>query len=137
MAIQMLEKMRLPNGKRIMDSYSFELSGGMCQRVGIAMAMTFEPKLLLADEPTSALDVTTQAQIVREMMELRDTFGTSIIIVTHNIGVAAYMADKMIVMKQGKVVDSGDREEILHNPKSDYTKNLLLAVPSLKGERYV
>lgn len=137
MAVEMLEKMRLPNGKRIMDSYSFELSGGMCQRVGIAMAMTFEPKLLLADEPTSALDVTTQAQIVRQMMELRDTFGTGIIVVTHNIGVAAYMADKMIVMKHGEVVDSGVREDILHNPKSEYTKNLLAAVPSLKGERYV
>lgn len=137
MAVEMLEKMRLPNGKRIMDSYSFELSGGMCQRVGIAMAMTFEPKLLLADEPTSALDVTTQAQIVRQMMELRDTFGTGIIVVTHNIGVAAYMADKMIVMKHGKVVDSGVREDILHNPTSEYTRNLLAAVPSLKGERYV
>ena len=137
MAVEMLEKMRLPNGKRIMNSYPFELSGGMCQRVGIAMAMTFQPKLLLADEPTSALDVTTQAQIVRQMMELRDTFGTGIIVVTHNIGVAAYMADKMLVMKRGKVVDSGTREEILYNPKSEYTKNLLAAVPSLKGERYV
>lgn len=137
MAVEMLEKMRLPNGKRIMDSYSFELSGGMCQRVGIAMAMTFEPKLLLADEPTSALDVTTQAQIVRQMMELRDTFGTGIIVVTHNLGVAAYMADKMIVMKQGQIVDSGVRDDILHNPKSDYTRNLLAAVPALKGERYV
>ena len=77
----------------------------MCQRVGIAMAMTFQPKLLLADEPTSALDVTTQAQIVRQMMELRDDFGTGIIVVTHNIGVAAYMADKLLVMRQGKVVD--------------------------------
>ena len=86
MAVEMLEKMRLPDGKRIMESYPFELSGGMCQRVGIAMAMTFQPKLLLADEPTSALDVTTQAQIVRQMMELRDDFGTGIIVVTHNIG---------------------------------------------------
>lgn len=75
--------------------------------------MTFQPKLLLADEPTSALDVTTQAQIVRQMMELRDDFGTGIIVVTHNIGVAAYMADKLLVMRQGKVVDSGQREDIL------------------------
>ena len=109
----------------------------MCQRVGIAMAMTFQPKLLLADEPTSALDVTTQAQIVRQMMELRDDFGTGIIVVTHNIGVAAYMADKLLVMRQGKVVDSGQREDILHNPQSEYTKNLLASVPALKGERYV
>ena len=121
----------------IMESYPFELSGGMCQRVGIAMAMTFQPKLLLADEPTSALDVTTQAQIVRQMMELRDDFGTGIIVVTHNIGVAAYMADKLLVMRQGKVVDSGQREDILHNPQSEYTKNLLASVPALKGERYV
>ena len=135
--VEMLEKMRLPDGKRIMESYPFELSGGMCQRVGIAMAMTFQPKLLLADEPTSALDVTTQAQIVRQMMELRDDFGTGIIVVTHNIGVAAYMADKLLVMRQGKVVDSGQREDILHNPQSEYTKNLLASVPALKGERYV
>ena len=99
--------------------------------------MTFQPKLLLADEPTSALDVTTQAQIVRQMMELRDDFGTGIIVVTHNIGVAAYMADKLLVMRQEKVVDSVQREYTLHNPQSEYTKNLLASVPALKGERYV
>lgn len=137
LGIEMLEKMRLPSGDNIMKSYPFQLSGGMRQRVGIAMAMTFQPKLLLADEPTSALDVTTQAQIVRQMMELRDTFGTGIIIVTHNIGVAAYMADKMIVMQYGKVVDEGDREKILHHPEDPYTKNLMASVPSLEGMRYV
>lgn len=87
-ARSMLEKMRLPDSENIMKSYPHQLSGGMRQRVGIAIAMTFNPELLLADEPTSALDVTTQAQIVREMMELRDRFGTGIIIVTHNLGVA-------------------------------------------------
>lgn len=137
MGIQMLERMRLPSGDNIMKSYPFQLSGGMRQRVGIAMAMTFQPKLLLADEPTSALDVTTQAQIVRQMMELRDEYQTSIIVVTHNLGVAAYMADHIIVMKNGEIVDAGDREQILCHSQSDYTKNLLDAVPSLGGVRYV
>lgn len=113
------------------------LSGGMRQRVGIAMAMTFNPELLLADEPTSALDVTTQAQIVRQMMELRDDFHTSIIIVTHNIGVAAYMADQLIVMQHGKVVDQGTRDEVMNHPTSDYTKKLLAAVPEMEGRRFV
>lgn len=136
-AASMLSKMRLPDVENIMNSYAYQLSGGMRQRVGIAMAMTFNPELLLADEPTSALDVTTQAQIVRQMMELRDDYGTGIIIVTHNIGVAAYMADQLIVMHHGKVVDHGTREEVLNNPTSDYTRKLLEAVPEMEGKRYV
>ena len=136
-AVSMLSKMRLPDVENIMNSYAYQLSGGMRQRVGIAMAMTFNPELLLADEPTSALDVTTQAQIVRQMMELRDDYGTGIIIVTHNIGVAAYMADQLIVMHHGKVVDHGTREEVLNNPTSDYTRKLLEAVPEMEGKRYV
>ncbi len=135
--VEMLEKMRLPNGDNIMRSYPFQLSGGMRQRVGIAMAMTFQPKLLLGDEPTSALDVTTQAQIVRQMMALRDQYNTSIIVVTHNLGVAAYMADKILVMKEGRVVDAGTRDEILNHPSSAYTENLLASVPSIGGERFV
>lgn len=135
--VEMLEKMRLPAGDNIMRNYPFQLSGGMRQRVGIAMSMTFQPKLLLADEPTSALDVTTQAQIVRQFMELRETYGTSMIVVTHNIGVAAYMADKLIVMQYGKVVDAGTRDEVMNHPTNDYTKNLLAAVPEMGGKRYV
>lgn len=135
--VEMLERMRLPDGNHIMKSYPFQLSGGMRQRVGIAMAMTFRPKLLLADEPTSALDVTTQAQIVRQMMELRDEYKTSIIIVTHNLGVAAYMADYIVVMKDGLIVDQGDRDHILHHTDNEYTNILLEAVPSLGGKRYV
>lgn len=135
--VEMLERMRLPSGDNIMRSYPFQLSGGMRQRVGIAMGMTYSPKLLLADEPTSALDVTTQAQIVRQMMELRDEFGTSIIIVTHNLGVAAYMADYLVVMKYGKIEDEGDREHMLYQTDNAYTKTLLEAVPSLGGVRYV
>ena len=134
--VKMLERMRLPSGDNIMNSYPFQLSGGMRQRVGIAMAMTFQPKLLLADEPTSALDVTTQAQIVRQMMELREEYGTSIILVTHNLGVAAYMSDFIAVMKNGEISDSGTREYILNESRSGYTQTLLDAVPSLGGARY-
>ena len=111
-----------------------ELSGGMRQRVGIAMAMSFHPKLLLADEPTSALDVTTQATIVKEMMEVRKNMNIAIIIVTHNMGVAAYMADNIMVMKNGEVVEYGKAEEVIYHPKTDYVKMLLAAVPSLGGK---
>ena len=134
---EMLEQMRLPSSDNIMKSYPFQLSGGQVQRVAIAMAMTFQPKLLLADEPTSALDVTTQAQIVRQMMELREEWGTSIIMVTHNLGAAAYMSDQILVMKEGQIADTGSRDQILKGGRSVYTQELLEAVPSLGGERYV
>ena len=132
--IAMLERMRLPDGAHVMRSYPFQLSGGMRQRVGIAMGMTYQPRLLLADEPTSALDVTTQAQIVRQMMELREEYHTGIIIVTHNIGVAAYMADHIIVMRNGRIEDQGDREQILHSSRNEYTRKLIASVPSMGGE---
>lgn len=132
--ISMLEMVRLPNPEQILKSYTYELSGGMRQRVGIAMAMSFTPKLILADEPTSALDVTTQATIVKEMMEVRNKFNTAIIIVTHNMGVAAYMADNILVMKDGLVVEYGKAEDVIYRPKTDYVKMLLSAVPSLKKE---
>ena len=135
-AIDMLNRMRLPQAKDIMRKYPFQLSGGQRQRVGIAMAMTFQPKLLIADEPTSALDVTTQSQIVKEMMELRDKYDTSIMIVTLNLAVAVYMADKIIVMKDGEVVDRGTRDEILNNTTSDYTKRLLASVPTWREEQH-
>ena len=99
-----------------------------------AMAMSFHPKLLLADEPTSALDVTTQATIVKEMMEVRKNMNIAIIIVTHNMGVAAYMADNIMVMKNGEVVEYGKAEEVIYHPKTDYVKMLLAAVPSLGGK---
>lgn len=135
--IMMLERMRLPAPDNVMDSYPFQLSGGMRQRVGIAMGMTYQPKLLLADEPTSALDVTIQAQIVRQMMQLREEYNTSIIVVTHNLGVAAYMSDYILVMKNGKIEDQGAREYILKESENEYTRELLDAVPSLGGEAYV
>ncbi|MBR2216682.1 MAG: ABC transporter ATP-binding protein [Selenomonadaceae bacterium] len=137
LAAEMLTRMNLPNPENILRSYTFELSGGMRQRVGIAMAITFQPKLLLADEPTSALDVTTQAQIVGELLFVTKGSGTAMIMVTHNLGVASYMADKLMVMKSGRVVDYGKTEEILQNPQSDYTKTLLKAVPEIGGVRFV
>ena len=136
-AVEMLTRMNLPNPENIMKSYPFELSGGMRQRVGIAMAIIFRPELLLADEPTSALDVTTQAQIVKELMEIPRTCGTAMIVVTHNIGVAAYMSDKIMVMKQGKVVEYGKAEDIINSPQAEYTKTLLASVPQIGGQRYV
>lgn len=136
-AISMLKRMHLTDTQRVMESYPFELSGGMKQRVGIAMGMTAQPKLLLADEPTSALDVTIQAQVVRQMKELRDQFGTTIILVTHNMGVASYLSDKIGVMKQSKLVEFGSRDEIIYHPKEAYTRELLEAVPKLGGKRYV
>ena len=132
MAKDMLNKVRLPN---IMNSYPFELSGGMRQRVGIAMAMIFSPKLLLADEPTSALDVTTQAQIIRQIVDVRNEYNAAVILVTHNIGVASYVSNKLMVMKNGHVVESGGRE-IIENPQHAYTKELLAAVPVLGDKKY-
>lgn len=128
----MLAKMKLPDPENIMGSYPHQLSGGMCQRIGIAMAMTFNPKILLADEPTSALDVTTQAQIVHELINLRDVYETSIIIVTHNLGVASYMSDNIVVMKDGDIIEKGKPEQILSSPSNDYTKLLLDSVPGLE-----
>ena len=137
LAIEKLTMMNLPDPENILNSYTFELSGGMRQRVGIAMAITFQPKLLLADEPTSALDVTTQAQIVGELMFVTRGTGAAMIMVTHNLGVASYLSDHLMVMSQGKVVEYGKTENILKNPQADYTKKLLAAVPEIGGKRYV
>ena len=135
MAKDMLNKVRLPNPESIMQSYPFELSGGMRQRVGIAMAMIFSPKLLLADEPTSALDVTTQAQIIRQIVDIRNEFGVAVILVTHNLGVASYVSNKLVVMKNGRVVESGKRE-VISDPQDAYTKELLAAVPVVGEVKY-
>ena len=132
-AAETLEKMHLSDSTRIMESYPFQLSGGMKQRVAIAMALAMEPKLILADEPTSALDVITQTQIIKELMELRNSFDTSIIIVTHNIGCAAYMADRIMVMNSGKIVEFAQKEKIITEPQMDYTRSLLAAIPELEG----
>ena len=132
-AANMLEKVNLKDSKCILNSYPFELSGGMKQRFTIALAMILEPEILIADEPTSALDVTVQAQVVKEMMSLRDNFQTSIIIVTHSMSVISQMVDKVAVMYSGNMVEYGDKEDILRNPKHPYTKALIDAVPKLNG----
>ncbi|WP_306513600.1 ABC transporter ATP-binding protein, partial [Phascolarctobacterium succinatutens] len=116
MCCDMLTNVRLPNPENIMNSFPFELSGGMRQRVGIAMAMIFSPKILLADEPTSALDVTTQAQIIRQIVDIRNEYDVAVIMVTHNLGVASYVSNKLMVMMGGHVVEYGKREDVIGNP---------------------
>ena len=131
-ALRLFEQLRFTNGEEILNSYPFEFSGGMNQRVGIVLAMVLRPRLLLADEPTSALDVTVQAQVIREMLKLRELYGTGIVIVTHNIGVVNYMADHIAVMHQGKLVEYGTKEQILNDPQDVYTKKLISSVLRLK-----
>ena len=134
-AVDLLQKIGFEDGKRILDSYPFELSGGMQQRVGIAAAMLLKPSILLADEPTSALDVFVQKQVVEEMLLLRRTFGTSIVLVTHNIGLVGAMADNVLVLKDGEAVEYGKTQQVLQAPENTYTKKLMSAVPRLKRQK--
>lgn len=131
-AMELFEKLNFKDSQRVWDSYPFELSGGMNQRAGIAIAMLMNPPVLFADEPTSALDVSVQRQVVNEMLNLRELFGTSIVIVTHDIGVVRAMADSVLVLKNGKTVEYGEAKMILDHPQDPYTKKLLEAVPKLK-----
>lgn len=131
-ALELLGKLGFADGKRILASYPFELSGGMQQRIGIAAAMLLNPSVLFADEPTSALDVTIQKQVVEEMLMVRETFGTAIVLVTHNLGVIGAMADRVLVLKDGEPVEYGKTQDVLTNPQADYTKALLAAVPKLR-----
>ena len=130
--MELLQKIGFENGQRILDSYPFELSGGMQQRVGIAAAMLLNPSILLADEPTSALDVSIQKQVVEEMLLVRKTFGTAIVLVTHNIGVIGAMADEVLVMKNGEMVEYGEARQVLDAPRGAYTRTLMSAVPRLR-----
>ena len=129
---ELLNKLGFVDNERILESYPNELSGGMQQRVGVIAAMLLNPKVLLADEPTSAMDVTIQKQAVEEMLRVRDTFNTSIIIVTHNIGVVSAMADNVMVLKEGRIVEMGKKDKIINNPSEEYTKKLMEAVPRLR-----
>ena len=127
----LLEKVRLPDAEQLLDRYPHQLSGGMRQRVMIAMALSCQPRLLIADEPTTALDVTIQAQILNTIRELQRDLGTAVIFITHDMGVVAEMADDVVVMLRGKKVEQGPVEEIFRAPKHPYTRALLAAVPRL------
>lgn len=131
-AEELFQKFGFEDPKRILDSYPFELSGGMQQRVGIVAAMLLNPKILMADEPTSALDVSVQKQVVDEMCMIREKFGTTILLVTHNLGVIRAMADKVLVLENREVREYGKTKEVLENPQSEYTKKLLSAVLELR-----
>ena len=130
-ALAMLEAVHMTEPARRMGQYPHELSGGMRQRVMIAMALSCRPKVLIADEPTTALDVTVQAQILKLMRELRADFGAAILLITHDMGVVAEMADRVAVMKSGRVVEHGATLDIFERPREAYTRQLLDAVPRL------
>lgn len=131
-AMDLFDKLNFKDSQRVWDSYPFELSGGMNQRAGIAIAMLMNPPVLFADEPTSALDVSVQRQVVRELLKLRELFGTAIVIVTHDIGVVRAMADTVLVLKNGKTVEYGTADRVLDHPQDPYTRKLLEAVPKLQ-----
>jgi oligopeptide transport system ATP-binding protein len=138
-AITMLETVGIPEAQARVDSYPHEFSGGMRQRVMIAMALSCQPELLIADEPTTALDVTIQAQILELIRRLKQVTGTSVILITHDLGVVAGMTDHLIVMYAGKVFEQAPTNELFAKPGNPYTKGLLRSVPdpaAAQGELY-
>ncbi|NLZ71331.1 MAG: ABC transporter ATP-binding protein [Clostridiaceae bacterium] len=130
-ALEMLEMVNVNEPKKRLKQYPFELSGGMRQRVMIAMALACEPDILIADEPTTALDVTIQAQILDVMQQLQRELGMAIIMITHDLGVIAQICDEVIVMYAGRICEQGTVDEIFYNPKHEYTKGLLESLPSV------
>jgi len=133
-AIETLALVGIPRPAERMESYAFQFSGGMRQRVCIALALACRPKLLIADEPTTALDVTTQANILDLLASLQAEFGLSVLFVTHDLGVVAEIADEVVVMYVGRVVEAGDVDTIFHAPAHPYTKALLQSVPRMHGQ---
>ncbi|MFV0504277.1 MAG: ABC transporter ATP-binding protein [Lachnospirales bacterium] len=134
-AVEILEMVRIPRAKEVINEYPHQLSGGMRQRVMIAIALCCDPKILIADEPTTALDVTIQAQILELMNDLKKNFNTAIIFITHDLGVVAEMADDVTVMYAGRVIEQTSCLELFANPKHPYTIGLLKSKPSLNEER--
>ena len=133
-AKELLELVGINEPEKRLKQYPHELSGGMRQRVMIAIALACEPKLLIADEPTTALDVTIQAQILELMQELREKLGMSIIMITHDLGVVASMCEKIAVMYAGHIIEYGTADEIFYSPKHEYTKGLIKSIPKLDTE---
>ena len=131
---EIMKKIGMDDYERVLDSYPFELSGGMNQRVGICAAMIMHPNLLLADEPTSALDVTVQKQVVEELLMMRKEYQTAMILVTHNIGVVRAMADRILVLQNGTVRDYGETKNVLDHSQDPYTQKLMNSVLHLKRE---
>ncbi|KJE27494.1 hypothetical protein LG52_2712 [Geobacillus kaustophilus] len=134
-AVEMLKLVGLPRAEQLLDEYPHQLSGGMRQRVMIAMAMVCRPALLIADEPTTALDVTIQAQILALMKELNQTFGTAVMMITHDLGVVAELCDRVIVMYAGQIVEEGSVRDIFRNPKHPYTAGLIRSIPDIRGKK--
>ena len=134
-AIEMLSLVGIPRPERLVDEYPFRLSGGMRQRAMIAMALSCNPNMLIADEPTTALDVTTQAQILDLMLELQNKYGMALLLITHDLGVVAEVADEVAVMYLGKVVERADVNTIFNNPKHPYTQALLHSIPKIAMKR--
>lgn len=130
-AIEIMEAVHLPDPEKMVDAFPHQLSGGQRQRIMIAMALVLDPALLIADEPTTALDVTTQAQILKLIKEMQERRGTGVLFITHDFGVVAEIADRIVVMQNGRVVEYGDREDILLRPQEPYTKMLMASVPSM------
>ncbi len=130
-AVERLHEVGVPNPERCMDMYSWELSGGLRQRAMIGMALICEPSLLIADEPTTAIDVTTQAQVLNLLRKLQKEHNTAIIFITHDLGVIAQLADDVVVMYLGRVMEVGPIDDIFHNPQHPYTKALLKSIPTV------